>query len=141
MPGASASKQAAALLMVEDDKVTRALIEKMLAAEGVRVIAAEGESDALLALETYPGLIPLLFIDVRLGKGNGFEMGKKISGMRPDIRIIYLSAHLWEDFRGFAKLLRVQDVFLPKPFQAEALRDLIRMGLQVAPLPRPAEPA
>lgn len=132
MRGAGDSRHAEAVLVLDGDDAVRDIVAELAAAEGMRALPAAGEEEARLVLATYPGRIPFLVLDLRLVSGgapavfgDGFALGARLANLRPGIRILYLSSHPREDFREFANL-RGQDAFLPKPFQLEALRDLIR---------------
>lgn len=139
MRAAGDSRHADAVLVLDEDAVIRDIVAKLAAAEGLRALSVAGEEEARLVIATYPGRIPFLILDLRLVSGglppvsgggpsvsgDGFALGARLASLRPGIRILYLSSHPREDFREMANL-RGQDVFLPKPFQLESLRDLIR---------------
>jgi DNA-binding response OmpR family regulator len=130
MRSAGDSRHAEAVLVLDRDEAVRDIVAELAAAEGMRALPVSGEEEARLAFATYPGPIPFLVLDLRLASGDGFALGARLAGLRPGIRILYLSSRPREDFREFAHL-RGQDVFLPKPFQLDALRDLMR-GTPVA---------
>ncbi|RYZ99836.1 MAG: response regulator, partial [Proteobacteria bacterium] len=65
------------VLLVEDDSVQRASVEKLIGAKGVEIVAVENGADALTALHN--SLFDCMIIDLKLPDMTGFELLDKIS--------------------------------------------------------------
>ncbi|AWK87708.1 response regulator [Azospirillum thermophilum] len=80
----------AKLLVVDDDPVSRGLVEAILKKEGHEVTACSG---VLQAIETLSFVeFDLLVTDIIMPEHDGFEMVQAARNLRPGIRIIVLSA-------------------------------------------------
>lgn len=132
---ASAEKNAARILLVDDDTELCASLRRLLRMEGFEVDAAhtapEGER---LASE---GSFALIVLDVMLPGGDGRMVLKKIRAVS-EIPVIMLTARGDETDR-IAGLEAGADDYLPKPFSARELVARIRAVLKRR-LPQPPQP-
>jgi CheY-like chemotaxis protein len=112
-------------LVIDDDLVTRTLIERILAGIGFEVVtAADGEA----ALEAAARFIPVLIVtDLLLPKVDGLEVCVRI---RKDPRLAGAKILAVTGLKGpgFQREARSAgaDVILEKPFHAEALIKAVR---------------
>jgi serine/threonine-protein kinase len=119
------------VLVVDDSRVGRLAVEKVLVAEGHRVIDAESGPEALEVLEQMrPDLIVL---DVRMPGMDGFELCERLraKGELRRIPIVFLSAACSIEERSRGVQVGGDD-FLRKPFEPEELAARVKAHLQRA---------
>jgi two-component system response regulator RegA len=106
---------------------------RLLSRRGYRVITAPTRAAGLLAVEQEA---PRLVIsDLRLPDGDGLDIVRAARSRVPPALAIVVSALSAEPARRAALAAGASD-FLPKPFEAAALLDLIQSHV---PIPPPAE--
>ncbi|MBS1154012.1 MAG: response regulator, partial [Myxococcaceae bacterium] len=132
-------RQVATVLIVDDTRVGRMLVDTVLKADGHQVIEAESGLEALEMLEQIrPDLI---ILDVRMPGMDGFELCAKIKA-NPEVRripVIFLSAACSLDER--VKGLSVGgDDFIRKPFEGADLVARVKVHLQRAALLKSSAP-
>jgi PAS domain S-box-containing protein len=113
------------VLLVEDDQNVRELAQEVLEAVGYHVIEARHPGEALLIGERYQGTIDLLVTDFSMPQMNGLELAGRLRGLRPDIRILVISAYA-DAMRGADAALQQSTVLLEKPFGPDALARAVR---------------
>ncbi len=126
------------LLVVDDDSVTRELLEALLTREGYRVSTAESGEAALKMLGT--ALDPTqLLTDLQMPGITGRSLAAKVRSLCGEkIPILAISGS-----EADGELLEGFDGFLRKPFSMEKLHEsLARIGepLHEKPLPSPSVP-
>ena len=108
------------ILYVEDDPVARLLVQRVLAAEGYRVIEAE---DGLSGLEKARQLRPdLILLDVNIPNMDGYAVSTRLKSL-PETRdtpVIALTANVMEADRS-RSLAAGCDGYFPKPIDLDAL--------------------
>ncbi|MBQ6819694.1 MAG: response regulator transcription factor [Clostridium sp.] len=114
------------ILIVDDEKEIRDLIEIYLKGEGYRVIKAENGEEALNILESND--IDLIVLDVMMPKVNGIDTCLKIREER-EMPIIMLSAKS-EDIDKILGLNTGADDYLTKPFNPLELVARIKSQLR-----------
>ncbi len=113
------------ILLVEDRIGFRALMANLLGDSGYKVLVAHDTDDALRIASQHPNKIHALITDVVMPKLNGHELALRVRGLRPDIRVLYMSGH--EDGRG-AFDQSEHTAFIQKPFTPQDLdRELQRL--------------
>lgn len=115
------------ILVVDDDRRIRALLETYLAANGFRVTAA---ANAAEARERMRGIVfDLLVLDVMMPGETGVSLAESLRSERFDIPILMLSARA-ESADRIKGLAAGSDDYLTKPFEPEELllraRNLLR---------------
>ena len=86
------------VLLVDDHTLLRAGLRALLSGfEGVEVVAEA--ADGLQALELAESTRPdLVLTDIAMPKLNGLELAARLGERRPEIRVIFLSMHLEEEY-------------------------------------------
>ncbi len=106
-------------LLVDDDAAVRRVCEKILAAEGLSVLAAESGARALALLEEGRGPIDVAILDLTMPGLDGHATLERLRRNLPELPVVlisgYDSSHL-----GSAPL-DPRTRFLPKPFLPEEL--------------------
>ncbi len=122
------------VLLVEDEEVLRALLARMLADNGYRVLSAADGEKALALSREHAGRIDLLLTDVVMPRVSGRQLAEQLTRERPDVKTLYMSGHIDQQIVRDG-LLDGSLGFLQKPFAPRALLALMRKVLD------PDEPA
>ena len=113
------------ILLVEDDAAVRDLVRSMLASQGYTVLAVECPHDVQVVCEQHPGNIHLLLTDMILPGASGRDIAKRVSRLRPGIKVLYMSGYTVD------ALIRDQGLggsvaFLQKPFSKTSVTAKVR---------------
>jgi two-component system, cell cycle sensor histidine kinase and response regulator CckA len=109
------------ILLAEDDGAVRRLARHVLTNQGYTVIDARDGDEALEFARRYAGAIDLLITDVVMPGLSGRDLAARLSGERPDVRVLYTSGYTENVMKraGFES----EPTLLPKPFlPADLLR-------------------
>jgi len=116
------------ILLVEDEEGVRDLAQEILEASGYRVLVARHPAEALPLVASHDETIHLVVTDVVMPQMSGPELAERITALRPDIHVLYMS--------GYADNAIVQHgvldaglAFLQKPFTPDALVRKVREAL------------
>lgn len=113
------------VLLVEDEELVRRMAASVLEANGYRVLAAGLGSDALRLAEQYDGVIHLLVTDIVMPHMSGPEVARRLSSLRPDMKVLFMSGYAGEDV--LAHGLSVSGgAWLQKPFTPPMLLSKVR---------------
>jgi DNA-binding response OmpR family regulator len=122
------------VLVAEDDDDVRRLVAVALRKDGYSVIeASDGDSlvehlgSALLFGHVRGDLDPVAMVisDIRMPGRDGLEILAQIRRSDIDVAVILMSAHADPAIRAHADELGA-DAFLPKPFEIDELRMMVR---------------
>jgi PAS domain S-box-containing protein len=122
------------ILLVEDEESLRQMGRVFLERQGYVVLEAVDGASAIQISSSYPGHIHLLLTDVIMPGMNGRELAQRISAVRPETRVLYMSGYT-ENVIGHNGMLDEGIVFLQKPFTLPALKTKVREVLD-SPLPQ-----
>ncbi|MCG3204858.1 MAG: Sporulation initiation phosphotransferase F [Elusimicrobia bacterium] len=104
------------ILIVEDHYALRRLFSRFLTREKCQVELAANDQDANEIIQSNE--FEIAFIDVELGKGpDGFQLAKRFRLLRPDMRIIMMSARSEYGSRAVSEF----DGFMLKPFTLDEI--------------------
>jgi two-component system cell cycle sensor histidine kinase/response regulator CckA len=117
------------ILVVEDEANLRYLARQFLEKQGYRVIEAADGAVALQIAVAHEGIIHLLLTDVIMPGMNGRELAQRISEIRPNTKVLYMSGYT-ENVIGRNGTLDAGIRLLQKPF---TLRDLNARVREVSP--------
>jgi two-component system response regulator (stage 0 sporulation protein F) len=115
------------ILVVDDDKLIRWSLKEILSQEGCEVDAVATATEALIQVENRD--YNLCFADIDIKDENGIEMLKKIKIVRPEAKIIILSAHTRNKIESQLGSLCVLSI-IEKPFQSEQIRNIVKNDLE-----------
>ena len=119
------------VMVVEDEDIVRELVCEVLEEQGYNVICARDGVEALSVAGAFDGTIHLLVTDVIMPNMNGHELAVKLSAIRPDMKVLYVSGYSDNDI-GDHGVLDPRHELLQKPFTPQTLarkiRDVIREG-------------
>jgi two-component system, cell cycle sensor histidine kinase and response regulator CckA len=110
-----AARGSETVLVVEDERVVRALIVRSLTGLGYRCVEAADAGEALRVLEREEGQIDLVITDVVMPGVSGGDLGSRLAPRYPSLPVLYTSGYADDDVvrRG---LLDASRPFLQKPF-------------------------
>ncbi|MGH9657000.1 MAG: PAS domain S-box protein [Bryobacteraceae bacterium] len=120
------------ILVVEDEAGLRSLVRELLEPLGYSVLTAGTRLEAFEATGSHEGFIHLLLTDVVMPDGSGRDLAEKLYGLRPHMRVLYMSGYPDETIVRHGVLAKGV-AFLQKPFTQETLAAKVREILD-APL-------
>jgi CheY-like chemotaxis protein len=112
------------LIVVEDDDGVRVLVEELLLDRGYNVITAQNGAEGLDRIQREPRL-SLVITDIRMPGIDGWELARRATEMRADIKVLYITGYPGEQRPNNAP----PGPLLRKPWRAgefyECLKQLI----------------
>jgi two-component system cell cycle sensor histidine kinase/response regulator CckA len=111
------------ILVVEDAETIRKLVCAMLSQSGYRCMDACDGEEALRQIESRDA-VDLVLTDVMMPKMGGVELARRLSSLRPDLRVVFMSGY--SDDPVVRTIERSPSIFLPKPFTTAALMGKVR---------------
>jgi DNA-binding response OmpR family regulator len=117
----------ATILVVDDERVARRLLYRVLTEEGYRVFEAAGADEAMGVLKLAHPYIDLIMLDVVMPDIDGVELGRRILSHWPSLRLLYMSAHPAEILVQHG-LTDPQVHFLAKPFTHDELMNRVEVA-------------
>jgi CheY-like chemotaxis protein len=113
------------ILVVEDDDAVRRMTLEFLKISGYSVAAASNAKDAIQLMENGNAHIDLVITDVVMPGMKGRELGEVLLKLRPNVRMLYMSAHA-EDIIMNHDMLDPGMAFIEKPFSPNELASKVR---------------
>jgi two-component system, cell cycle sensor histidine kinase and response regulator CckA len=126
------------VLVVDDEPGVRALARRILEPGGYDVIEAGNGVEALDVMASAVR-VDFLMADLDMPVMRGEEMTRKIRALRPDLRVLYVTAHSEQLFKERPELID-GEAFLDKPFTVRGLLEavsLLKVGYINEPPPAP----
>jgi len=117
---------AANVLVVEDDRLNRNLICKVLRNAGHQVVEACDGAEALELLNAQR--FDLVITDFMMPRLNGLKLVEQLHPLQPQLPIIFITGYL-SAISGKAILDNVAEV-IPKPFELDVLRSTVQRVLE-----------
>ena len=113
----------ARILLVDDENLILYSLSAALRHDGSQVTTAANGKDALNEIQR--SLFDICFLDIHLPDANGFDLMKIVREVSPATRIILMTATDLDDAQ--MNYLRHNDGhFLPKPFDLEEVRSIVK---------------
>ena len=125
------------VLVVDDEQGVRALARRILEGGGYQVIEA-GHGGEAVEIMTGSAHIDFLIADLDMPVMRGEEMAVKIRTLRPDMRVLYVTAHSEQLFKERPELIE-GEAFLDKPFTVRGLLEAVSL-LKVGYIKEPPPP-
>ena len=113
------------ILLVEDERMIRAMLAEELTAQGFEVREAESGDHASTLIAQASTTFSLLVTDIHMpGRLSGIDVARLLRVRCPDIPIIYMTAR--PDALNDIRPLGIRDVLLRKPFTLSELWAAVR---------------
>ena len=125
----------ATILVVDDERIARRLLYRVLSEEGYRVFEAASAEEALGVLKLAHRYVHLIMLDVVMPGVDGVQLGQRILGRWPPLRLLYMSAHPAEVLVQHG-LTDPQVHFLAKPFTHDELMRKVEVASDRRQVPR-----
>jgi len=113
------------ILLVEDEEELRHMVRYILESCGYTVLEASSAMEAILIPAQHQGAIQLLLTDVVMPELSGRELAEKLTKVRPEIRVLYMSGYTDDTVLRYG-VLESAVHFLQKPFSPTALSRKVR---------------
>jgi signal transduction histidine kinase/CheY-like chemotaxis protein len=122
----------ATVLVVEDEAGVREIAVAILRSLGYRVLEAPDGDEGLLVFGAHAAEIDMLLTDVVLpGKVRGRELAERITAMRPEVRVLFMSGYTENSIVHHGRLDDGVHL-LGKPFKREQLARKVAEVLDVS---------
>jgi CheY-like chemotaxis protein len=117
------------ILVVEDDRLNRELLSKVLRQEGYQVLEACDGDIALKILQVL--LCDLVITDFLMPMLNGIEFVDQLRSLQPQMPVIFITGYL--SAISDKKIVDEVAEILAKPFELNVLRSSVRRLLDSTP--------
>jgi len=117
------------IMVVEDDRLNRALLSKVLRQEGYQVLEACDGDMALKILQAFP--CDLVITDFLMPILNGIEFVRQLRSLQPQIPVIFITGYL--SAISDKKIIDEVAEILAKPFEPHVLRSSVHRLLDATP--------
>jgi two-component system cell cycle sensor histidine kinase/response regulator CckA len=121
------ARQQPLVLVVDDEAPIRQMERRILEKGGYRVLEAPGGVEGLEMLQDGKPL-DLLIADLDMPAIGGDEMVRRIRTLRPDLKELYVTAHI-DRLLDVRQMLWEGEAFLDKPFTAKGLLEAVALML------------
>ncbi|MFW6086436.1 MAG: protein kinase domain-containing protein [Myxococcota bacterium] len=128
-PATSRRKGTETVLLVEDERLVRNSVRRILQRAGYHVLAAEGAREALALTERHGESIALIVTDVLMPDVSGPELVTELRPKLPDAKVLYMSGYTDGHLVAHGVLEHGVSL-LHKPFTSGELQERIRVLLE-----------
>ena len=112
-------------LLVDDEQDIVNSVKRWLQTDGFKVYGFTNPLQALEYFQNNSGDIDLVLSDIRMQKMNGYELVKRIKAIRPETRVVFMTAlEFNEDMSKIVPPIKI-DGFMLKPGSLENLVNTI----------------
>jgi two-component system cell cycle sensor histidine kinase/response regulator CckA len=115
------------VLVVDDEPPIREMERRILEKRGYRVIEAPGGAEGVAMLKDGKP-VDLLIADLDMPQIPGEEMVRQIRAVRPDLKVLYVTAHI-DRLLDVRATLWEGEAFLDKPFTSRGLEEAVALLL------------
>jgi two-component system, cell cycle sensor histidine kinase and response regulator CckA len=120
------------ILLVEDEPILREWVREVLESNSYRVLEASNGIEALRVWDDENGKVDLLLTDMVMPEGmTGRDLARQLRARQAGLKVIYTSGYSAEIAANDPELRDVP--FLPKPYPAPQLNQMIRNCLDAVP--------
>jgi signal transduction histidine kinase len=112
------------VLIVDDDEQVRTVARAVLERSGYQVLDAQNGGEAFLVCENQDVAFDLVITDLNLPRMSGLELARRLTAMRPTLRVLYMSGFVAEP-RSYPPT-EGGTTFLQKPIRPASLLAKVR---------------
>jgi PAS domain S-box-containing protein len=117
----------ATILLVDDERDLRFMVQNVLQEYGYRVLVAENGHEAVRIWEEQQAAIDLVITDMVMPEGmTGWQLAAKLKSDRPNLKVIYSSGYTVDLIPDATEQLIEGENFVQKPYQPQTLVDTLR---------------
>jgi CheY-like chemotaxis protein len=110
------------ILIVEDNRDLRNLLQRTLEGAGFSVLPAADGAEALRLCQQHEGTIDLIVSDIVTPWLNGLQLSEQVRATRPETKFLFITGFA-EEFPELPELIKTGETILEKPFlPSELLR-------------------
>lgn len=120
------------VLVVDDESLIRWSVAETLRDRGYTVVEVSTGSAALRALWDFSVSFDVVVLDFRLPDSNDLTLLARILGLRPEVRVILMTAYGTREILHDAILLGAYRA-VSKPFELNDLADLVAEAIEAGP--------
>jgi len=113
------------ILIVDDERGMRELVRKCLTDARYKLMEAAGGEEAM-AVAGDPRDLDLLITDEMMPGMEGHELSRRLRGVNPDLKVLYLTGHSDHLFDAKHQMWDLE-AYLDKPFSAQSLREAVNL--------------
>ena len=113
-----------AVLIVEDDKTVRSVVDKTLRREGYKVILASSGKEAIKLFKESDEKIGLLITDIIMPQMDGQTLAEQLRMLQPDLKVLFMSGYTADHIEHGNKAT-AHVPLICKPFSIVHLRDMV----------------
>lgn len=106
------------IMVVDDEKMIRDLLKKILTNNGYKIITAKDGVDALQKLKTEEA--SLMISDIKMPRMNGFELLRHVKKNYPKMNIIMMTAY-GDTYTVKNALTMGANEYITKPFRSQEI--------------------
>ncbi len=126
------------ILIVDDDPEVISMASDILRMTGYTVLSTGDPREALRFARSRAEPLHLLLTDVVMPLMSGRQLAEELRVIRPDVKILFMSAYRTEVVEDYRVRLAPGEPFLDKPFTIAELEGAVRAALVYrAPVSRP----
>jgi DNA-binding NtrC family response regulator len=122
-------KAAETILVVDDDQEVLTLAVDVLQMARFVVLSTDDPRHAIRLARTHPEPIHVLLSDVVMPIMNGVELAAEITAVRPDIRVLLMSAYRTQAIDDY-RTKTPGALFLDKPFTVAGLLQAVQSAVR-----------
>ena len=116
------------IMIVDDEEDILSIIQKALEKYGFKVLAFSDSTKALDSFMFDPAPFVLVIGDIRMPGMNGLELSEKIWSIRPEMKVLFMTAYLVEEMNLQNGTLYKRDI-IQKPFTIQKICDEVKLRL------------
>jgi two-component system cell cycle sensor histidine kinase/response regulator CckA len=135
---AQSSEPRETVLVVDDEPDVLSMASDILRATGYKVLSTGDPREALKLASSMAEPIHLLLTDIVMPLMNGGELAKQLRAIRPDVKVLFMSAYSTQYVEDYGVRLGPGELFLVKPFDMAELQSKVKAVLTYrSPFQRP----
>ena len=128
-PAAEAKGISGLVLVADDDALVRTAITRVLKRDGADVITANDGAEALRRYAERASELRLIVLDLDMPRVDGAEVLRVLRSFECDLPVVIVSGHTDPQRTKEVEALGISQ-FLPKPFDARTLLDVVKRHLR-----------